>query len=391
VLCAARKHSTAHDELELLCGLVPSATEELRREIEHHIASVSEDEDAAQEADLWSSEVEAAVAEAIALIKEWKIPVTSSLEDFSLIDDFINRYAPAGDFMAVGDFARLHEVGNASVGRAFSLHLGAVMVSAGLASWHAAEGGALTLQSKRGLRIPIESFVHERLILGASGDNFSSLESLVAEISSSAGDISSRSAERDSWWRAASEEEVRHFKEQAEWARGVLQSLGADLRGALQDLEEIDRRIESCFEPGGVVQEVAKPILKDEVERFVVGLGLLVGEIVSQHLSCVWYAHELPEGFSLKAQEIGRLYPVAQLQRRVYLSSAADPTAKLGSFAFGIAAAVISQRVRSGIYADRPHVMTAFKELLPRVAEFSEAELEGVVDSIFKRSRPTEV
>jgi hypothetical protein len=71
----------------------------------------------------------------------------------------------------------------------------------------------------------------------------------------------------------------------------------------------------------------------------------------------------------------------------VYLSSAADPTATLGGFAFGVAAAIMVARIREGIYRDRSHVMTAFKELLPRVSEFSETELEGVVDALFERGR----
>jgi hypothetical protein len=75
------------------------------------------------------------------------------------------------------------------------------------------------------------------------------------------------------------------------------------------------------------------------------------------------------------------------VQRRVYLASAADPTATLGSFAFGVTAAVVVQRIRSGVYRDRAHVVTAFKELLPKLAEFSEGELEGVVDALFERSR----
>jgi hypothetical protein len=32
-------------------------------------------------------------------------------------------------------------------------------------------------------------------------------------------------------------------------------------------------------------------------------------------------------------------------------------------------------------------VVTAFKELLPKLSEFSEAELEGVVEALFERSR----
>jgi hypothetical protein len=59
----------------------------------------------------------------------------------------------------------------------------------------------------------------------------------------------------------------------------------------------------------------------------------------------------------------------------------------LSSFAFGVAAAIITGRIRSGVYRDRPHVATAFKELLPRVSEFSEEELEKVVAALFARGR----
>jgi tetratricopeptide (TPR) repeat protein len=388
VLCASQKFTAARDELELVCGLAPSVTVELKREIESHIATAQSEGQTEASGALWSQEFEAAVESAKRSLKEWKIPTTSTLSDFSMLDDFINRYAPAGDFMSVGEFSHLHDAGMAAIGRVLSLHLGAVLVRTGAASWKEGEGERIVLSSQRGLRIPIESFVQERLLLGASGDNLSSLESLVAEFSVPEESGEPQSSARDRWWRAASKEEARDFKEQAEWARQILLKLGADLHGSLLDLEEVDRVIEHSFEPGGVVQEVAKQVLGDDVERFVVGAGLFVGDLVSQLSASQWYTHELPEGFSLKVQELGRIFPVAIIQRRIYLSSAADVAAKLGSFAFAVAAAVISQRIRSGVYKDRPHVATAFRELLPRVSEFSEAELEGVVDTLFERSRP---
>jgi hypothetical protein len=315
------------------------------------------------------------------------VPILSNLDDFALLDDFINRYAPAGEFMAGSDFGHLHDIGVGTVGRALSLHLGSVLVATGLATWVAQEGETVVLQSKKGLRIPIEGFVQERLLLGASGDNFTSLESLIAEIRVDGDESASGSSERSSWWRPAKPDEIKEFQTQAEWARGKLLELGADVRGSLRDLEEIDRIIEHNFEPGGVVQDVAKPILGNDVERFVVGLGLFLGTLIAQFSPSTWFTHELPEGFSLEVQELGRIFPVARIQRRIYLSSAADATAKLSSFAFGVAAASISQRIRAGVYRDRPHVVTAFREMLPQVSEFSESELEGVVNALFERIR----
>ena len=387
VVCASQKFTVAQDELEILCNLAPSVTDDLKKEIESHLANANIAEGDSNRSELWSSEHSKAVASASEALKSWKVPILSNLNDFALLDDFINRYAPAGEFMAGSEFGHLHEVGVAAVGRALSLHLGFVLESCGLATWEMQEGNTAVLQSKRGLRIPLEAFVQERLLLGASGDNFTSLESLIAEMRIDGDDMTPSVSETPSWWRPAKADEIREFEVQAEWARGKLVELGADFHGTLRDLEEIDRIIEHSFEPGGIAQEVAKPILGDEVERFVVGVGLFLGTLIAQFSPSTWFTHELPEGFSLEVQELGRIFPVARIQRRMYLSSAADTTAKLSSFAFGVAAAAICQRIRAGVYRDRPHVVTAFLELLPQVAEFSESELEGVVDALFERSR----
>ena len=387
VVCAAQKFSAAQDELEILCALAPSVTDELKKEIESHIATEKAGNGSSGRSELWSSEHASAVASASESLTSWKVPTRSNLDDFALLDDFINRYAPAGEFMAGSDFGHLHDVGVATVGRALSLHLGSVLVAAGLAAWEVQEGETVVLQSQKGLRIPIEGFVQERLLLGASGDNFTSLESLIAEIRVDGDEGTSSTLERSSWWRPAKSDEIKEFQEQAEWARGKLLELGADLHGSLRDFEEIDRIIEHNFEPGGVIQDVAKPILGAEVERFVVGLGLFLGTLIAELSPSTWFTHELPEGFSLEVHELGRIFPVARIQRRLYLSSAADVTAKLSSFAFAVAAAAISQRIRAGVYRDRPHVVTAFREMLPQVSEFSEVELEGVVEALFERSR----
>jgi hypothetical protein len=337
---------------------------------------------------LWSREVDAALKSARDSLQAWKIPTKGNLQDFAALDDLINRYAPAGEFMAGGAKGHLHEVGVAAVGRAIALHLGGLLVSECGAAWSdESDSGRIALTSKRGVRLPLENFVHERILLGASGDNFSSLESLIAEVQREGGVEVSIGEYRSALWHEAGPKEVEEFNRQVEWARDKVVALGATLTGSLRDLEELDQIIESAFEPGGVVQEVAKPILGDEIERFVVGLGLLVGSVIAHNASATWYTHELPEGFSLVVSDLGRVFPVARAQRRVYLSSAADPTATLGSFAFAIAAAIMVARIREGIYLDRSHVMTAFKELLPRVSEFSETELEGVVDALFERGR----
>lgn len=383
VLCANHKAVVAQQELDLLCSLVPGVAHDLQREVERHLA-----EEGTKNGSSDSSPVEAQrageVAQATDTLLGWKVPVSSTIHDFATIDDFINRYAPGGEFVSNDRCEALRSVGAVEFGRIISRHLGALLVQSGLASWDDAEGEKLSLISKRGGRIPLESFVHERLILGASGDNLSSLESLVSEIPRSGRPLESGDA---SLWQAATDEEIREFEELAERGRQQLVALGAELHGSLRDLDEIDRVIEAAFEPGGVLKEVATPVLGESVDEFIIGIGLFVGQLVAKVIPSRWSSHELPEGISLVTEGIGRIFPVARMQRRVYLASAAETTATWSSFAFGVAAALISDRVKKGVYSDRPHVMTALRELLPRVAEFSEAELEGVVDVLFENSR----
>lgn len=384
VLCAEHKGVVVREELDLLSALMPSGTEELRKEVEMHLQK--EGSETAAEASHPSS-LKLAVQLASKSLEEWRVPVRGDLGDFALLDDFINRFAPAGEFMGTGNFSHLRTVESSLIVRAISLHLGSLLVKASLAEWEEGAEDPACLLSKRGLRIPIKNFVEERILVGASGDNLSSLDSLVSESGGVSGGFSASSEGSVGWWREAAEEEVDTFRDHVEWTRAKLQELGSGLAGTLRDFEEIDRVVEEAFEPGGVLKEVAKPVIGDDVDRFVVGLGLLVGDTLSRLISVRWYTHELPEGVSVVAEDLGRIFPVARLQRRVYLSSAAEASAKLGSFAFGIAAAIISQRVRRGVYKDRPHVVTALRELLPRLSEFSDSEIEGVADTIFQSAQ----
>jgi tetratricopeptide (TPR) repeat protein len=383
VLCANHRAVVAQQELDLLCALVPSVTQDLRREVERHLVEEGTTE-ATKDSLSANTQRAGEVAQATSTLQAWKVPVSSTMYDFAVLDDFINRFAPGGEFIPSQRCEALRSVGALEFGRVVAFHLGALLVQAGLASWDDHDLEKVALISKRGGRIPLESFVHERLILGASGDNLSALESLVSEVSY----LSRPTVTTDEpLWQEATGEEIGQCEVLAEKGRHYLLALGAELHDSLRDLDEIDRVIEGAFEPGGVVQEVAKPILGEAVDEFIIGIGLYVGGLVSKVLPSQWFSHELPEGISLVAEGIGRIFPVARMQRRVYLSSAAETTATLSSFAFGVAAAVISDRVKKGVYTDRPHVMTALRELLPRVAEFSEGELEGVVDVLFENSR----
>jgi tetratricopeptide (TPR) repeat protein len=384
VLCASGKMDWAREELELVCAVAPSVTQALREEIESHSAKDGNAPGESAPNDLWHSRPEQGVVIAQELLRSWRIPLEGTLNDCATLDDFINRYAPAGDFLAQGPGAPLHEVGEAVVARVFTLYVGDLLVRLGGATWDPSAGRALAISTATGGRVPLESFVQERLLLGASGDNFSNLESLAGEFLGRSGSAVSAGG---AWWELAASEEVADFGREAAWGQERFAALGGKLTGTLGDLEEIDRVIEHVFEPGGALQEFAEEKVGDELDRFVASLGLVVGQLVVDLLEGVWYRHEQAEGVSVFVPELGRIFPIARLQRRVYLSSAADTTQKLMGFAFGLAAGLVTRRVRAGVYTDRPHVVTALRELLPQVEQFSEEELEGVADSLLKAGR----
>jgi tetratricopeptide (TPR) repeat protein len=385
VLCAAGKMDWANEELERVCAVAPSVTQGLREEVESHLTKgLSERSESNVSQGIWSKDPSTGAPFAVELVCAWGIPVSGSLSDCALLDDFINRYAPAGDFLAEGPGAPLADAGEAAVGRSFALYVGDLLVRGGVATWELSGGSSLGLITRDGGRIPLESFVQERLLVGASGDNFASLESLVAELQNSS---DAPSGARTNWWQVASKEEVADFEKEAQWGRDKLLALGAQLSGGLSDLDEIDRVIEQTFEPGGMLQEFADEKVGDELDRFVASIGLVVGQLIGRLLNGVWYRHEQAEGVSLLVDELGRIFPIARMHRRVYLSTAADSTQKLGSFAFGVAAAVVTGRIRKGVYADRPHVVTAFLELLPQMSQFAEEELEGVADALLANAR----
>lgn len=386
VLSAAGHGVAAEVELRLLEKLAPTMSVKLREDVAAHLASakhaVAGESEAGIVADIWSSDFSVARVAASRLVESWKLPVNRSLEDFAILDDFINRFAPAGDFPTTGEWAALGMSDVATVARVLALYLGDVLVERGSASWADISPDHLVLSiSSGGHRIPIEAFVRDRILLGASGDNFSSLESLVAELRTATDVINHVSV--SSWWTRATAVEESEFARLAVEGRKRLVAMGAELHGHLGDLEEIDRVIEACFEPGGTVKPGMEPLVGDDVEAFVLESAMYLGGVIQGAVAVEWFSHQQPEGISLFQASLGRVFPVSKLQRRVYLASAADFAVKLSGFAFGVAAVGVQEGIRAGTYVDVEQVRDALIALLPSIKDFPEAELTGVAQSLF--------
>ena len=387
VLHALEREQEALDELALFERLSPAHAQQLREQIDgapkrrSAQGSTRSDTVIQEFSALWGGSHSEMVRAARDLLAVWGIPVRGTASDCALLDELINRFAPDGDFPTQGEFSVLSHAGHDVVARACALHVGAVLVDQKVGTWGAKTERGLSLVSSRDqIQIPLENFVKERILIGASGDNFSSLESLSVELRHGVGQAESYHAQ--DWWSAADEAQVSQYHESAAWARDLLVRGGFSPTGTLADLEALDTWIDAAFEPGGGLTEEAHQIIGPEISRCIEGLGFLVGETIARHLSCKWYEHEKSDGISLFSSELGRVFPVARVHRRVFLASAADFSTKLSSLGWSVAVASVTEKIRSGELVGHDAVRSALIERLPSIQSFPENELSGVIQSL---------
>lgn len=386
VLCAGGESCEAQDELSVLEKLAPTLSQKLKADVAEHLTPSAVHKPTPAEAgvvaDLWSGDFTAAREAASKVVDSWKLPISRTADDFAVLDDFINRFAPAGDFPSTGEWGALGRADSATVARVLAIYLGDLLVTLGGAAWAETSGDRLTVQlSKDGNQVPIEAFVRERIVLGAAGDNFSGLESLVSDLRSAEEII--KAPPLPNWWGVASAADRAEYSEAAAHGAKRLSQLGAKLTGGLADLEEVDRIVDMCFEPGGSVKSGMEETLAESADQFVIESALYVGSIVTGIVPAEWCSHAQPEGISLFHPGTGRIFPVAKMQRRVFLSTAADFGARMSSVAFGVAAAAVQEGIRTGLYRDVAQVRDALVALIPSMREFPEVELAGVAQSLF--------
>jgi tetratricopeptide (TPR) repeat protein len=378
VLVAAGHEAEAVEELAILSQLDAVHGDRLQQDLALCIAE--EPSSTASKSERMQEVGESDVAEAREEIIGWKIPIGGNLADFVLLDEFLNCFAPDGDFPKTGEFSSLSSVSHEHFARMITLHLGALMVENDFGAWHVGDGDVLSFQThKAGVLMPLEHFVYERILLGSSGDNFTSLESLIVE-SGGTGPVMSP-GER-SWWKVALPDEVEVYSEEIAWVKTHLQKLGIVLEGNLLDCERLDTWIDTHIEPGGALSDEVSAVIEGDVPRLVSGLGLLLGGIVASMTSATWFQHEKPEGISLQHKDLGRIFPVARAQRRFYLASAADFGLRFSSLAWAIGVASLTDDVRAGALQGQDAVRKALVERIPGAQDFPERELSGVVESV---------
>lgn len=386
ILCAQGRGEEAAEELTTLELLVPVYGRQLRSEVGVAMTKATEAPRVSSTSngargELWSEDIAQSVAAARRLLQTWEVPLEAAPADCPMLDDLINRFAPDGEFPSEGRFCALNRAGHDTVARALALHSGDILVAHGAAAWGAGhQQQCVVVSSRLNIEIPLEHFVKERVLLGASGDNFSSLESLVTELEVVTPE-QVNAAPRE-WWSVAQPARLDEIKAHVAWTVEALKDLGVELSGGLSDLEVLDVWIESSFEPGGSAKDDSLRRVAAEIDRFMVGLGLVVGQRIASAAPAQWYDHEKPEGISVWNIDLGRIFPVARVQRRVYLASAADFSSKFGSLALSVVVAVVAGKVRGGTVAGHDAVRAALLSALPSLEAFPEAELSGVVNSI---------
>lgn len=385
-LCAEDKHAEAEVELTCLENLTPDYGRNLRRELDSRLKVVSKAtvpaEDRQHECpELWASAIEDSVMAARDILRSWGVPIECTTRDFVVLDDFINRFAPDGEFPTGGRYAALQAAGHDVVARALGLHVADLLVSCEAARWgEDHQKSCKVVSSRLEVEIPVEEFVANRVLLGASGDNFSSLESLVLELEVEPTGTSCGHASQ--WWEPAEKKTIEDIEREVAWVVEALRGFGVELSQSLGDLEAIDLWIESAFEVGTLLCQDLPESDRNESDRLIIALGMLVGQRIVDATGGVWSGHEKPEGISVWSSELGRIFPVARMQRRVYLAGAAESAFKLSSLAWSVAVAAVTQAVRRKEVVGHEGVLVALTSMLPSIASFPEEELSGVVTSL---------
>lgn len=385
VLSAAGKWEAAREECAVLSSLAPQATATLAEELARHAseATPSGVHEEGVQSELWSPAASAACEAARKKLDKWRVPVTGAMTDVILLDDFINRFAPAGEFVNEGECAAVSQERLSVVSRVLALQVARVLAAEGLVTIEEPLGNMVrVVTAKDKVNLNLEEFVEERVLLGAAGDNVSSLESLLAD--AGAQDVPDQGTFLPSWWQRAESADIDLQKQLTEAVKVKLCELGANLSGTLSDLEELDRVIEEVFEPGGKSEKFLGSDDTNTISSFVIGVGLLVGSIIGEYVPVTWFRHQQPEGISFFNVDMGRFFPIARVQRRIYLASAADFGVRLGALALGVAVAAAAHKVRSGEYKDEDDVRKGLLALLPSLSRFSEEEINGVIRSLVK-------
>jgi hypothetical protein len=314
-------------------------------------------------------------------LRRWNIPVKGDLQDFVLLDEMVNCFAPDGDFDPSGEFSGLVSVGHKRLAQTVALHLGGILVAKERGAWTLDSEGRLCLKTTNDdVTLPLESFVFERILLGASGDNFTSFESLIVDSGSDPVRVPTLTAR---WWKAASSTAVAEYEIEIAWVTELFRSMGLELRGDLSDFERLDDWIEVHFEPGGaIVSDALEDDGAFDIPRFVSAVGFFIGGVISSMTTATWFEHEKSEGISLFHRDLGRVFPVARAQRRVFLASAADFSLRFSSLAWSVGVASLTDDLRAGALKDKDDVRTALLERVPGAGEFPAQELAGMVESV---------
>jgi tetratricopeptide (TPR) repeat protein len=389
ILAARGDRRSARVEFEAVSQLKPEAVSELAA-----LLSSDDDEDQVTSQDgsgpldRLASSGEIALLAAEQLLKEWRLPVAGDVSDFAALDDFFDYYGPSGSFCTALEYAFLNDVGRDVVARAVSLYLCRILATLDDVEIITSPRVALVVRPMGG-KIPMESFVKERIVLGASRDNFSSLESLLVEFSAPVGDRFAPPVREVGPWAPSDQGFRMQVRAEVEWIKELLAAHSVSIDESLRTLEVLDAFIDERFEAGGELKAGSLGLSSEDIQRFIVGCGLLVGTVVESNIPCEWYQHVEANGVSLVTQELGRIFPVARMHRRVALAAAADYGSRLSALSIGVGTASAMGKVQSGEFKTPEQVERFLLEHVPGTSQFSPEELQGLVQAILPAGDPT--
>ncbi|MCB0358979.1 MAG: tetratricopeptide repeat protein, partial [Bdellovibrionales bacterium] len=325
-------------------------------------------------------------------LKEQGIVFENDVLDWRRFDDFINYYAPAGEFTTSSKLSGLPEGKVRSVLLDCALHLGAAAVRSGGATWVPGEEGdpegaeiELTAEHVKGMRLGLQSAIVQRVRGGACSDNLTNLDMWASMLPG----YRELSAAYHSPYVTFEAEEHRKgsFIARAQWAKKCMASFGFPLDGQLSDLAQMDAAIATIFVEGSpIATAIAEGRLDD---RFIEDLGLYFGCMVEHYTGGIWHDHPDIYGVSLKGMLISDIFPVWGIRRRFSAGADAGELASLQSYESPLVCCQLARKLKDHEIETREQLQGMLDAALPSLLrdDPTGASLGRMTDMITALSR----
>lgn len=298
-------------------------------------------------------------------LRKRNIVLKDDILDFRRLDEYINYYAPAGQFISGSELAGKddHDVQMAMLDCA--LHLGHVLVESAAARWKDPEGDELsdaalefTTGHMTGTEMKLFYTVMLRLDVGAGSDNLTNLEMLVSMLPGYSELLRQYQTPYPTF--RADESELDEIKRRCRRAHETMQSFGFLLDGTTNDLRQIDLAIQSFFDENSEMRKAHADGRFSDSD--IEDLGLYVGSLFKTYAGGEWHSHSAVYGYAIKETLLQDFYPVWTVARRMLNGPEADGVTAL----YGLESPMVCAKLARKVKAHEINTREELKRILAR-------------------------